>query len=474
MKVLMVSSEVEPFFKTGGLGDVLAALPKALKKANVDVRVMMPLYKCIKDKYQDKLHHLGHIFVDLNWRHQYCGVFEYVENDITYYFLDNEFYLTRAYDDLDLERFCFLSTSAFEVLPFIKFKPNILHIHDWHTGVMAALFDYKYQYQPFYQKMKIVYTIHNLQYQGKFEIGHVRDMLPLSDKYYYGNPDIVNLMELGIRYSHMITTVSPSYKDEIQTPRFGEGLDWLLKQRNDSLVGILNGVDYDIYSPEVDNLIAYKYNFDSYQVIKKKNKKELLKSLNLPTNTDVPLIGVVSRLATQKGMNLVLSIMDKLFEGNVNMVLLGSGDSSLENSFLYFQNKYPNKFRAVLKFDNTLAHKIYASSDLFLMPSEFEPCGLAQIICLKYGTIPIVHEVGGLKDTIQAYDEFSHKGNGFSFAGYNANNFMYTIQRALQMYYNKNEFQTLISNAMHCDYSWNSSALKYKKLYNQLIKIKKE
>lgn len=476
MKVLMVASEVEPFAKTGGLGDVLAALPKALAKTNVDVRVIMPLYRRIKEKYQNEIHHLGHIFVDLNWRHQYCGIFEYKANHVTYYFIDNEFYYgsDHLYDQMDLERFCFLSVSAFEILPFLKFTPDILHIHDWHTGVMAALFDDKYQHLSFYQNIKIVYTIHNLQYQGKFEVGHVRDMLPLSDKYYYGDPYIVNFMAMGIRYAHRVTTVSPSYMQEIQTPMFGEGLDDLLKEKKDHLIGILNGVDYDIYNPENDPLIFYKYNFESYKGIKKKNKEALLKLLNLPVKPEVPLIGMIGRLATQKGIDLVLSIMNQLCTNNMMFVLLGNGDLNFENALMYFQQKYPTRFKAILKFDNTLAHQIYAGSDLFLMPSQFEPCGLAQMICLKYGTIPIVHEVGGLKDTIHSYDEFTHKGNGFSFAGYNAHNFMYTIQRALQLYYNKNEFHRIIDNAMHCDYSWNSSALKYKKIYNELTKKSKE
>ena len=470
LKVVMVASEAEPFAKTGGLGDVLGALPNALVKEEIDVRVILPLYRIIPQELREKMKYLGYIYVDVNWRHQYCGVFYYKKNGVSYYFMDNEFYFgsDHLYDDNDLERFSFLSYCAFEVLPFLKFQPDIMHIHDWHTGAIAALFDYRYQYIPFYKNLKIVYTIHNLQYQGKFEVNHVKDMLPLPDYYYQGF--LANFMEWGIRYAHLVTTVSPSYKEEIKTPLYGEGLNELLNHYQDKLIGILNGIDYQTYSPEKDKEIFYKFTKESYRQIKPLNKKKLLKELQLEENIEIPLIGIVTRLATQKGIELILNALESLLNDNVKVVLLGSGDRDYEFAFKNLMDRYPTKFKAVLKFDNKLAHKIYASCDLFLMPSIFEPCGLAQMICLKYGTLPIVREVGGLKDTIQAYDEFKHEGNGFSFTYYNLNDFLYTIHRAIELYYNKEEFNCIIENAMNCDYSWNASAKIYKKVYADLLK----
>ena len=470
-KILMVSAEVEPFAKTGGLGDVLGALPKALNNSTTEARVLMPLYKVIPEVYRSQMKYLGYIYVDVNWRHQYCGVFSLKKDNVTYYFVDNEFYFGSSYlyDDLDLERFCFLSYCAFEILPFVNYKADVMHIHDWHTGAVAALFDYKYRHIPFFENMKIVYTIHNLQYQGKFDVNHVKDMLPLSDEYYFGS-NLSNFMQMGLKYSHAITTVSPSYKEEIKTSEYGEGLDYLLNQYDNKLYGILNGIDYNVYSPEVDSFIDYKFTPDSYKQIKKLNKESLLNKLNITNDKKAPLIGVVTRLATQKGIDLILSVLENLLHKNVNVVVLGSGDKNYENSLNELQNRFNDKCKAVLRFDNKLAHQIYASSDLFLMPSAFEPCGLAQMICLKYGTLPIVREVGGLKDSILSYNEFNKKGNGFSFKNYNDNDFLYTINRALDFYNKPEEFEVIIKNAFACDFSWSASAKQYRRLYRSLIK----
>lgn len=469
IKVVMVTSEAEPFAKTGGLGDVLGALPKALSNLNIDVRVIMPLYRIIPQQFKDQMQHIGHIFVDVNWRHQYCGVFSLVKENVTYYFIDNEFYFgsNHLYDQLDLERYSFLSYCAFEILPFIHFQPDIMHIHDWHTGAIAALFDYRYKHLPFYEKIKIVYTIHNLQYQGKFDVVHVKDMLPLSNEYYH-NPYLSNFMEMGIQYSHAITTVSPSYKEEIKTPQFGEGLHELLQKNDNKLIGILNGIDYKIYSPERDSYIPYKFNENSYKQFKPLNKEKLLKEVGITNDQNAPLIGIVTRLATQKGIDLIIDVLEELLQENVNIILLGSGDKQYEQILTNIAKRYPQKMKAILRFDNAMAHKIYASSDLFLMPSIFEPCGLAQMICLKYGTLPVVREVGGLKDTIHSYNEFMKTGNGFSFTYYNSHDFLYTIRRAISIYYNKDEFNHIIDNALSCDFSWNSSAMKYKKIYENL------
>ncbi len=470
IKVLMVTSEAEPFAKTGGLGDVLGALPQALKQQDIDVRVVMPRYQIIPEVYKEKMKYLGYIYIDVNWRHQYCGIFSLKKEGVTYYFLDNEFYFgsDHLYDEMDLERFSFLSYGAFDLLAFLNYQPDILHLHDWHTGAIAALFDYRYRHLPFYQNIKIVYTIHNLQYQGKFDAQHVKDMLPLSDDYYDGY--LANFMAWGIRYAHQITTVSPSYKEEIQTQKYGEGLNHLLYQYKDKLVGILNGIDVKRYSPEVDNEIYYKYTKESYRQIKPLNKKKLLQEMQLNEDLNPPLIGIVTRLATQKGIDLILGALHQILKEDINVVCLGSGDKQYEQALLDLMNQYPTKFKAVLKFDNTLAHKIYASSDLFLMPSIFEPCGLAQMICLRYGTLPIVREVGGLKDTISSYDEIKQEGNGFSFTYYNLNDFIYTIYRAIGLYYNKEVFCQIIDQAMDCDFSWHASALQYKKVYCECLK----
>ena len=474
MKVLMVTAEAEPFAKTGGLGDVLGALPQALKQQEIDVRVLIPRYKIIPPIYREKMKYLGYIYLDVNWRHQYCGIFSLKKEGVTYYFLDNEFYFgsDHLYDEMDLERFSFLSYGAFELLSFLNFQPDILHLHDWHTGAIAALFDYKYRHLPFYQNMKIVYTIHNLQYQGKFDVNHVKDMLPLSDVYYDGY--LANFMAWGIRYAHKITTVSPSYKDEIQTDQYGEGLNGLLYQNKDKLIGVLNGIDEKRYNPELDNEIYYKYTKETVFQIKPLNKKMLLQELQIDDEIKVPLIGVVTRLATQKGIDLIIGALYQIFKEDIRVVVLGSGDKNYEQALLSLMQQYPTKLKVVLKFDNTLAHKIYAGSDLFLMPSIFEPCGLAQMICLKYGTLPIVREVGGLKDTIQSYDEYRQVGNGFSFTYYNLNDFIYTIYRAIGLYYKKDVFCQIMENAMNCDFSWHASAIKYKKIYSDCLKGKKE
>ena len=470
-KIVMVASEVEPFAKTGGLGDVLGALPKALSENNCNVIVVMPKYQQINEKYCQQMEFLGYIYVDLNWRHQYCGIFKLIKDNVTYYFLDNEFYFKheKLYNDLDLEKFSFLDVALFEVLKYIDFKPDIIHAHDWQTGVVPALLKLRYQKDNFFKKTKCVYTIHNLQYQGKFDKNQVLDILPLASDDYRGE---VNFMKMGIIYSDKITTVSPTYMEEIKTPQYGEGLNQMLSDYYYKLEGILNGIDYNVYNPAIDKFIDVNYDDKNYVNYKKINKLNLLTDLNLNKNIDIPLIGIITRLASQKGIDLIIQIMDELLSKDVNVILLGSGEQYYENIFRYFQNQYPNKFVAVLKFDNALAHKIYAASDLFLMPSLFEPCGLAQMICLKYATLPIVHETGGLKDSIKSYNEFEQTGNGFSFSVYSRNDFMFTINRALNFYYRPEEFNKIIKNALDCDFSWTNSSKKYILLYDGLIEVK--
>lgn len=471
MKVLMVSAEVEPFAKTGGLGDVVGSLPKALNNLNTDTRVIMPLYGKINAKFKEKMKYLGYIYVDLGWRHQYCGIFSLRRQYVTYYFIDNEFYFNRGalYDELDLEKFSFLSLAAFEVAKYIKFRPDVIHIHDWHTGAMAALLHDYYRYQPFFKNTKIVYTIHNLAYQGIYDKNHVFDMLPL-DQNKYHNTSTINFMALGIQYADKVTTVSPTYAKEILTISYGEGLQGLLNHESNKLMGILNGIDDKIYSCQKDKLIAHRFEKENYIEGKKENKKALLEELGFDVNSslDKPLIGIISRLASQKGMDLVLEVIDSLLANDIRVVLLGSGDKNLENAFANISNYRPDKFKAVLKFDNALAHRIYASADLFLMPSAFEPCGLAQMICLKYGTIPLVRSCGGLKDSIVPFNEYTLEGNGFSFNNYSSHDFYNTIMYALSIYNKKELWNKLIENGFECNFSWEKSAIKYKVMYEQL------
>ena len=471
MKVLMVSAEVEPFAKTGGLGDVVGSLPKALNNLNTDTRVIMPLYGKINAKFKEKMKYLGYIYVDLGWRHQYCGIFSLRRQYVTYYFIDNEFYYNRGalYDELDLEKFSFLSLAAFEVAKYIKFKPDVIHIHDWHTGAMAALLHDYYRYQPFFKNTKTVYTIHNLAYQGIYDKNHVFDMLPL-DQNKYHNTSTINFMALGIQYADKVTTVSPTYAKEILTISYGEGLQGLLNHESNKLMGILNGIDDKIYNCQKDKLIAHKFTKENYIEGKKENKKALLEELGFDVNSslDKPLIGIISRLASQKGMDLVLEVIDSLLANDVRVVLLGSGDKNLENDFANISNHRSDKFKAVLKFDNALAHRIYASTDLFLMPSAFEPCGLAQMICLKYGTIPLVRSCGGLKDSIVPFNEYTLEGNGFSFNNYSSHDFYNTIMYALSIYNKKELWNKLIENGFECNFSWEKSAIKYKVMYEQL------
>lgn len=471
MKVLMVSAEVEPFAKTGGLGDVVGSLPKALNKSNVNTRVIMPLYGQISSKYKEKMKYLGYIYVDVGWRHQYCGIYSLRHQYTTYYFVDNEFYFKRDkfYDDLDLEKFAFLSLAAFEVAKYVRFRPDVIHSHDWHTGVISALLNDHYRHQEFFANTKTVYTIHNLAYQGIFDKNHVLDMLPL-DSRKYENTSIINMMALGIQYANRVTTVSKTYAKEILTESYGEGLQNLLRHEVNKLSGILNGIDERTYNSATDKLIAYKFKKENFVEGKKANKKALLEELgfNVESSLDKPLIGIISRLASQKGMDLVLEVINEVLDNDVRVVLLGSGDKTLENLFATLSYLRADKFKAVLKFDNALAHRIYASSDLFLMPSAFEPCGLAQMICLQYGTLPLVRSCGGLKDSINAYNEYTNEGNGFSFENYSAEAFYNTIKYALSLYERKDVWNNIIRNGFECDFSWIKSAQDYIELYENL------
>lgn len=473
MKVLYVASEAVPFIKTGGLADVAFSLPKALRKLGIDVRVVIPKYKNIHDELKINMTVLREINVPVGWRNQHCGI-QYLEYEgVPYYFIDNEYYFKRDgiyghYDDG--ERFAFFDRAVLEMIDSIDFKPDIIHCNDWHTGMIIPLLDAHYRHKSVYRNMKTIYTIHNLKYQGVFQQGILRDLLNLGPDYFnvgklefYGG---VSFMKGGINYADVVTTVSESYAMEIQSPEFGERLDGLLKSRSKDLYGIVNGIDYDIYNPEKDPEIFLNYTLDSLEN-KEKNKLQLQELLELPIQKDVPLIGMVSRIDVMKGFDLVANIIEELLAIDVQLVVLGTGDPYFEALFQDLANKHHEKLAVKIMFSSALSNKIYAGCDMFLMPSMFEPCGLSQLIALRYGTIPIVRETGGLRDTVYSFNESTEEGNGFSFSSYDAQDMLFTIKRALGFYKDKGTWNKIISNAMKGDYSWKTAAHIYEKLYNK-------
>lgn len=476
MKVLFVTSEAHPFLKTGGLADVAFALPKALRALGIDVRVIMPKYSDISEYYKNNMKTLKEFNVNLGWRNQYVGLQYIEEEDIPFYFIDNEYYFKRKgaygyYDDG--ERFSYFSKAVLESIKYMKdFKPHIIHNNDWHTAIIPVLMKEIYSNDKLYSSIQTILTIHNLRYQGVFSKEILGDLFSLGEncfaddklKYY----DSISFMKGGIIYSDRVTTVSETYAQEIQTPFYGEGLNGLLKGKSYKLSGIVNGIDYDIYNPKNDKEIYLNYSEENIEN-KNTNKQMLQQQLGLPENKDIPIIGIISRLVDQKGLDLIAEVMDDIMNLELQMVILGTGDNKYEKMFKYYAEKYPSKISSNIYFSNDLSKKIYAGSDFFLMPSLFEPCGIGQLIAMKYGTLPIVRETGGLKDTVLSYNEYTGKGNGFSFTNYNARDMLYTIDRAINFYKDKSVFNNIVRNAMRTDNSWDSSAYKYIELYDDLL-----
>ena len=433
MKVLFAASEAHPFIKTGGLGDVMGALPQSLTELGVEARVVIPKYKNIKDELKQNLQFIKWFTVPVGWRNQYCGVFQYKYKDVVYYFIDNEYYFNRdglyGYYD-DGERFAFFNRAVLEFIKEIDWKPDIINCNDWQTGMVPVLLNLEYKNNEFYSNMKTVFSIHNLLFKGSF----VPNVLPELFGYDYmpltnGSVELngsVSFLKGGINYSDQITTVSNTYAEEIKTQQYGEGLDGLLRCKSDFLKGIVNGIDYEEFDPEKDNLIFKNFTWDSISD-KVENKLSLQKELGLPQRAETPMIGLISRLTHQKGCDLIVSIIDRLLQKDIQFVVLGTGDYWYEETFKNLQYRYPDKVSANIKFDNSLAHKIYAATDMFLMPSLFEPCGLGQLIALRYGSIPIVRETGGLKDTISPYNKYTGIGNGFGFKNFNSNELIQII-----------------------------------------------
>lgn len=475
--VLFVASEAVPFIKTGGLADVVGSLPKCFPKEYFDVRVIIPKYACMKQEFKDSLQFVTSFYMDLNWRQQYVGILETEYEGIKFYFIDNEEHFSgdRPYSGMpwDLEKFAFFSKAALSMLPVIGFRPDIIHCHDWQTGLVPVYLKERFQGNEFYWGIKSVMTIHNLKFQGVWDIQTIKNITGLSD--YYFTPDKLesnrdaNYLKGGIVYADAITTVSNTYAEEIKTPFYGEGLDGLMRARSNSLRGIVNGIDYDEYNPETDPNIFKRYNAKNFRKEKVKNKTALQEELGLEVNPKAMMIGMCTRLTDQKGLDLVSYVMEELCQDAVQIVVLGTGDAQYENMFRHFAWKYGNKVSANIYYSEELSHKIYASSDAFLMPSLFEPCGLSQLMSLRYGTVPIVRETGGLKDTVMPYNEYESTGTGFSFMNYNDHEMLGTIRYAERIYYDKKrEWNKIIDRAMASDFSWDHSAKQYEEMYNWL------
>ena len=456
-KILFVASEGVPFIKTGGLADVVGSLPKCFDKENYDVRVILPKYLCMRQEWKDKMNYLTHFYMDLSWRSQYVGILEMQYDGVQFYFIDNEYYFSgpKPYGNIyqDVEKFAFFSKAALSALPVIGFKPDIIHCHDWQTGLVPVFLKDKFHENEFFRDIKSVISIHNLKFQGVWDVKTIQDITGLDKSYF--SPDKLeaygdaNYLKGGIVYADRITTVSKTYAQEIQTPFYGERLDGLMRAKNNCLSGIVNGIDYDE---------------------KVKNKKALQKELGLEQDERKFLIGIVSRLTDQKGFDLIAYMMDEMCQQDLQFVVLGTGEERYENMFRHFAWKYQGKVAANIYYSEAMSHKIYAACDAFLMPSLFEPCGLSQLMSLRYGTIPIVRETGGLKDTVEPYNEYDSTGTGFSFANYNAHEMLYTIKYAMDVFYNrKREWNKLVERAMKKDFSWNTSAREYEKLYDSMM-----
>lgn len=471
MKVLYATSEAYPFAMSGGLADVAGALPKALRKRLVGCRIILPLYNDISEEMRAKMTFITSITVPVSWRRQYCGVFEAHENGVIYYFIDNQYYFGRNglyghYDDA--ERFAFFSRAVLEVLPVIDFKPDIIHCNDWQTAMIPVYLNVFYRDNEFFRDIKTVFTIHNIQYQGKYGHELIGDVLGLPDSAanIVDYSDCVNLMKGAFVTADRLTTVSPTYSYEILNPYFSHGLDGILNTMQYKLSGIINGIDTDVYNPETDPMI-YK-NFTVGDIDGKAfNKAELQKEVGLPIKPNTPVIGIVSRLVKHKGFDLVTRVFEEILQSDVQFVILGSGDWEFETFFHDMAAKYPDKVACVLGFIPTLAHKIYAGADIFLMPSQSEPCGLAQMVALRYGTIPIVRETGGLNDTIK--DSGDGEGNGFTFKLFNAHDMLDAVRRSLMGYADKEGWAVLSERAMNCDNSWGKSANEYIRLYKSIL-----
>ena len=462
MKVAFVSSEVYPFIKTGGLADVAYALPKALAKLGHEVAVILPFYKQIPDGLVKDAYWVSNVEVQSKTFWNYCVELEGVK----YYLIQEPLFSERdtLYTNEDSDyQFAMFSEVSFHLLESIKFQPDIIHANDWHTGLIPFFMEQRYGHQPFFKNTKTIYTIHNLRFQGNFHSGAVRGLGYQFDDVW------INYMQLGIQYADKVTTVSETYANEILTDFYGEGLNHILQMRQSDLSGIVNGIDMDLFNPATDPALAQMYDIKTIEM-KGANKLALQKRFGMEENADIPLIGLVTRLDAQKGLDLVTHVLEEmLYHDKVQFFLLGSGEKKFEHFFQELRNRYPHKFGIYLGYDAKLANLVYGASDMFLMPSLYEPCGLSQLISFRYGAVPIVRETGGLNDTVHSFNEIKKEGNGFSFTNYNAHDMMHTIRRALDFYENRKEdWDLLVQHGMTGDYSWDKSALSYIELYQSI------
>ena len=477
--ILFATSEAVPFIKTGGLADVAGALPKCFDKKYFDVRVILPKYACMKQEWKDKMNYITHFYMDLGYKNCYVGIMHMEYEGIQFYFIDNEYYFSgpKPYDSApwDLEKFAFFSKAVLSVLPVIGFRPDIIHCHDWQTGLLPVFLRTLYGDEEYYTGIKTVFSIHNMKFQGRWKLPAVMDITGLPEQIFtsdklesYGE---ANYLKGGVVYADAVTTVSPTYAYEITTPEGGEGLEGLMYACRDKLSGILNGLDYTEYDPQRDVYLSNHYNEVNYKEGKALNKARLQKEVSLPVDRDVFLIGMVSRMTDQKGFDLIAYILDELLSTErVQLVVTGTGEARYQDMLSYFAGKYPDKMKVHIGYSEELAHQIYASCDAFLMPSLFEPCGLSQLMSLRYGTVPIVRETGGLKDTVVPYNEYTKEGTGFSFANYNAHEMLATIRYALSVFYqHKKDWDILVKHGMSQDFSWNASVAEYEKLYDSLM-----
>ncbi len=468
MKILYVGAEATPFASTGGLGDVMGSLPAALAKADKDsdVRVVMPLYTNVSSVYRERMTKVAEFYVQLSWRNQYCGIYELYENGVTYYFIDNEYYFKRAklygeYDDG--ERYAFFCKAVIEMLPQIHFIPDVLHANDWQSALSIVYLRLCY----YYPDVKTVYTIHNIEYQGIYSLDTLGDLFGIGNEHvsvleYDG---CINLTKAAIMCCDQLTTVSAKYAEEIRTPYYAHGLSYVINSSSGKLRGIVNGIDYVGYDPENDQTIAATFSA-SKPAGKKKCKAALKKALSLD-DEDAPIVAMITRLAAHKGIDLVTRVIDEAVESGIQFVILGTGEGEFESFFKQLEWRHPGKVRALIEFNKDTAKKIYAGADIFLMPSKSEPCGLAQMIASRYGTVPIVRETGGLADTIIPYNPEENSGNGITFYSYNAHDMLDAIKRAMLLYNDKNVWKKLVKNAMTKDFSWNASAEKYLEMYKE-------
>lgn len=476
-KVLFAAFEASPFIKTGGLGDVSGALPAHLKNDEFDARVILPLLSSIPDEYRSKMRYVTNYEVPLGWRSQYCGLFTLRKGGVMYYFLDNEYYFKRGkvYGEFDdAERVAFFSKAVLETIRYIRgtFKPDVIHCNDWHTALIPVYLKEHYTGDPLYDPIKTVFTIHNLKFQGQYSKSVTADVCGLGGTPAEGqmiHNDAVNFLQGAVIYADAVTTVSPTYADEICGAAFGEGLEGLLQSRRYKMSGIINGIDRKSYDPKTDKAIAVNYDAKSLEK-KKENKLALQRELGLREDPDAPLYAMVGRLTTQKGANLVADLLPEFRERRMQLAVLGTGDYLYEHAIADFAYNNQMNFAARIAFDEFLARRFYAGADVFLMPSQFEPCGLAQMIAMRYGTLPLVRETGGLRDTVTGYWEAGEYGNGFSFRDFDANGLRSAVDLSLRLWFDQKDiFEKMQRNAASMNYGWDESAEKYRELYNSLL-----